>query len=104
MTLHPRTIDSAWPTFIRGKHDTEVFEAFRKVEVAVRTACGYDAKVTEVSLMRQTFYLTMALLPTGHRQRLSANRSVTSSPIPWALSGSPLVGCLKVNITSAVSI
>jgi uncharacterized protein (TIGR02391 family) len=74
--LHSRIIESAWPTFIRGKHDTAVFEAFKEVEVAVRTACGYDAKVIGVSLMRQAFHpenglLTDRSLPESERQSLS---------------------------------
>ena len=74
--LHPRIIESAWPTFIRGKHDTAVFEAFKEVEVAVRRACGYDAKVIGVSLMRQAFHtdngpLTDKSLPEAERQSLS---------------------------------
>jgi uncharacterized protein (TIGR02391 family) len=74
--LHPRIIESAWPTFIRGKHDTAVFEAFKDVEVAVRTACGYGAKVIGVSLMRQAFHpdngpLTDKSLPEAERQSLS---------------------------------
>ncbi len=74
--LHPRIIESAWPTFIRGKHDTAVFEAFKEVEVAVRTACGYDAKAIGVSLMRQAFHtdngpLTDKSLPEAERQSLS---------------------------------
>jgi uncharacterized protein (TIGR02391 family) len=74
--LHPRIIESAWPTFIRGKHDTAVFEAFKEVEVAVRAACGYNAKVIGVSLMRQAFHtdngpLTDKSLPEAERQSLS---------------------------------
>lgn len=74
--LHSRIIDSAWPTFIRGKHDTAVFEAFKEVEVAVRAACGYDAKVIGVPLMRQAFHtenglLTDKSLPEAERQSLS---------------------------------
>jgi uncharacterized protein (TIGR02391 family) len=74
--LHSRITESAWPTFIRGKHDTAVFEAFKEVEVAVRTACGYDAKIIGVSLMRQAFHpdnglLTDKSLPEAERQSLS---------------------------------
>ncbi len=74
--LHTRIIETAWPTFIRGKYDTAVFEAFKEVEVAVRTACGYDAKVIGVSLMRQAFHLdngplTDKSLPEAERQSLS---------------------------------
>jgi uncharacterized protein (TIGR02391 family) len=74
--LHSRIVESAWPTFIRGKHDTAVFEAFKEVEVAVRTACGYDAKAIGVPLMRQAFHvdngpLTDKSLPEAERQSLS---------------------------------
>jgi uncharacterized protein (TIGR02391 family) len=74
--LHSKIIESAWPTFIRGKHDTAVFEAFKQVEVAVRTACEYDAKVIGVPLMRQAFHtehgpLTDRSLPEAERQSLS---------------------------------
>ncbi len=74
--LHPKLIESGWPTFIRGKHDTAVFEAFKEVEVAVRTACRYDAKMIGVSLMRQAFHpengpLTDKSLPEAERQSLS---------------------------------
>lgn len=74
--LHPRIAETAWPTFIRGKHDTAVFEAFKEVEVAVRTACGYDAKMIGVPLMRQAFHidngpLTDKSLLEAERQSLS---------------------------------
>ena len=53
-----------------------MFEAFKKVEVAVRIACRYDAKVIGVSLMRQAFHpesgpLTDKSLPEAERQSLS---------------------------------
>jgi len=74
--LHPRIAESAWPTFVRGKYDTAVFEAFKEVEVAVRTAGRYDAKAIGVSLMRQAFHvengpLTDKSLPEAERQSLS---------------------------------
>jgi uncharacterized protein (TIGR02391 family) len=74
--LHPRIAELAWPTFIRGKYDTAVFEAFKEVEVAVRTACGYDAKIIGVPLMRKAFHqddgpLTDKSLPEAERQALS---------------------------------
>jgi uncharacterized protein (TIGR02391 family) len=74
--LHARIVETAWPTFIRCKYDTAVFEAFKEVEVALRTAGGYDAKVIGVSLMRQAFHLdhgplTDMSLPEAERQSLS---------------------------------
>jgi uncharacterized protein (TIGR02391 family) len=75
--LHRTIAEKAWPTFIRGKHDTAVFEAFKEVEVAVRSACGYDARVIGVDLMRKAFHpedgpLTDKTLPASEREALSA--------------------------------
>jgi hypothetical protein len=50
--LSPKLLHANHP----GKHDTAVFEAFKEAEVAVRKACGYDAKVIGVQLMRQAFH------------------------------------------------
>jgi uncharacterized protein (TIGR02391 family) len=74
--LHHRIAELAWSTFIRGKHDTAVFEAFKEVEVAIRTAYRYNAKVIGVPLMRQAFHvengpLTDKSLPEAERQSLS---------------------------------
>jgi hypothetical protein len=79
--LHPRIAQTAWPTFIRGKHDTAVFEAFKEVEVAVRTGCGYDAKVIGVALMRQAFHpengpLTDKSLPEARGRATITERSL----------------------------
>lgn len=53
-----------------------MFEAFKEVEVAVRTACPYDVKTIGVSLMRQAFNvdsgpLTDKSLPEAESQALS---------------------------------
>ena len=50
--LHPAIDREAWPSFIKGKFDTAVFEAFREIEIAVRDACGFDAHKIGVGLMR----------------------------------------------------
>lgn len=75
--LHARLIATAWPTFIRGEHDTAVFEAFKEVEVVVRAAGSFDAKVIGVPLMRLAFDpengpLTDKALPTAEREALSS--------------------------------
>ncbi|HLJ27644.1 MAG TPA: TIGR02391 family protein [Candidatus Angelobacter sp.] len=75
--LHERVADKAWSTFIRGKYDTAVFEAFKEVEIAVRSACGYDARIIGVDLMRNAFHhekgsLTDKSLPTSEREALSS--------------------------------
>jgi uncharacterized protein (TIGR02391 family) len=75
--LHKKIAETAWPTFIRGKHDTAVFEAFKQVEVAVRAAGKYDSRVIGVDLMRQAFNpetgpLTDKTLPVAEREALSS--------------------------------
>jgi uncharacterized protein (TIGR02391 family) len=75
--LHPLIAEKAWPTFIRGKYDTAVFEAFKEVEVAVRAAGKYEARMVGVDLMRAAFHpergpLTDKTLPTAEREALMA--------------------------------
>jgi uncharacterized protein (TIGR02391 family) len=75
--LHPKIAEKAWPTFIRGKHDTAVFEAFKEVEIAVREAGRFDAKVLGTDLMRKAFHpedgpLSDKELPISEREALSA--------------------------------
>lgn len=53
--LHHRIADKAWPTYLRGDFDTAVFQSFKEVEVAVRDAAGFGAKVIGVQLMRDAF-------------------------------------------------
>ena len=73
--LHPIISEKAWPTFIRGKYDTAVFEAFKEVEIAVRTAGKYDARVVGIDLMRKAFHpdngpLSDMSLPMAEREAL----------------------------------
>jgi uncharacterized protein (TIGR02391 family) len=75
--LHEKIAEVAWPTFIRGKHDTAVFEAFKEVEIAVRSAGEYEARMIGVDLMRNAFHpengpLTDKTLPIAEREALSA--------------------------------
>ena len=53
--LHPSFISRIWPSFLRGDHDTAVFQAFRDVEVAVRNAGSFSGELVGVNLMRQAF-------------------------------------------------
>jgi uncharacterized protein (TIGR02391 family) len=75
--LHKVIAKKAWPTFIRANFDTAVFEAFKEVEVAVRTACKYEARSVGVDLMRTAFHpergpLTDTTLPIAEREALMA--------------------------------
>ena len=73
--LHPLIADKCWVPFIRGDHDTAVFQAFKEVEVAVRSAGGYADTDIGVTLMRKAFHpdegpLSDQSLPEAERQSL----------------------------------
>ena len=66
--LHPTIAQSVWSTFLRGKYDTAVFEAFREVEVAVRKAAGYGDDALGVPMMRNAFKVPGGPLTDPSRQ------------------------------------
>lgn len=53
--LHPRLPDAAWNAFIVGDYDTAVFDAFKSVEVAVRTKDGFTATDFGAPVMKRAF-------------------------------------------------
>jgi uncharacterized protein (TIGR02391 family) len=53
--LHAHIAEKIWPLFIRGEYDTAVFQAFKEVEVAVRTAGRFATTDLGVKLMRNAF-------------------------------------------------
>jgi uncharacterized protein (TIGR02391 family) len=53
--LHPLIIEKVYAAFLRGDYDTAVFQAFREVEIAVRTAGKYAAGEIGEKLMRLAF-------------------------------------------------
>lgn len=53
--LHPSIREAAWSAVLRGAYDSAVFEAFREVEVAVRTAARFGADKIGVDLMNEAF-------------------------------------------------
>ncbi|MBI5426835.1 MAG: TIGR02391 family protein [Nitrospinae bacterium] len=74
--LHPIIAEKAWSNFLKGDHDTAVFQAFKEVEVAVRKAGKYDSRKIGTDLMRAAFHkdsgpLTDKSLPDAERQSLS---------------------------------
>jgi uncharacterized protein (TIGR02391 family) len=76
LLLHPRIRDKIWGTFLRGDHDTAVFQSFKEVEVAVRDSCTYEATDLGVPMMRRAFApdigpLTDKSAPKGEQQALS---------------------------------
>lgn len=74
--LHPTVAEKAWPTFMRGDYETAVFQAFKEVEVSVRTSCKFEATLIGTELMRRAFDskagpLTDPALPTAEREALA---------------------------------
>ena len=53
--LDPILTRKVKPAFIRGDYDTAVFQAFKEVEVRVRTKAGYTSHNIGVQLMRDAF-------------------------------------------------
>jgi len=53
--LHSRLAEKARPMFMRGDYDVAVFQAFKEVEVAVRTACKFDNDLVGTKLMRKAY-------------------------------------------------
>ena len=53
--LHPVIASRVQAAFIRGEYDVAVFQAFREVEVAVRSAGNYGAEAIGVPMMRDAF-------------------------------------------------
>ncbi len=47
--------EKGWPAFIRGEYETAVFQAFKQIEVAVRSAGGYAATDLGTVLVRKAF-------------------------------------------------
>lgn len=75
-SLHPVIAQKVWATFLRGDYDTAVFQAFKEVEVAVRTAGGFAAEDVGTALMRKAFDptrgpLTDTSLPLSERESLA---------------------------------
>jgi uncharacterized protein (TIGR02391 family) len=78
--LHPLIASRVYPAFLRGEYDTAIFQAFREVEVAVRTAGAFSASDCGVELMRAAFRvsknsappgpLTDAMLPPGEQEAM----------------------------------
>jgi uncharacterized protein (TIGR02391 family) len=53
--LHPLISQKVWAPYLRGDYDTAVFQAFKEVEIRVRTVGGYAPEDIGVPLMRKAF-------------------------------------------------
>ena len=74
--LHPQLIPKVWGAFSRGEYDTAVFEAFKEVEIAVRTAANMKELDYGTDLVRWAFNANNGPLsdsgrPKPERQALS---------------------------------
>lgn len=74
--LHPFIVRECMTNFRLGKYDTAVFEAFKTLEVEIRSAGGFSAGDIGVSLVRKAFNvndgpLTDPSTEAGERQSLS---------------------------------
>jgi uncharacterized protein (TIGR02391 family) len=75
--LQPRLVEKVRHLFLRGDHDTAVFQAFKEVEVSVRALGDYPDDLVGVALMREAFHpdrgkLTDKTDVTAEREALAA--------------------------------
>ncbi|RKU32661.1 TIGR02391 family protein [Candidatus Poribacteria bacterium] len=73
--LHPTIAEDIWLLFSRGRYDAAVLQAFKAVEVAVRSASGYT-EYYGTDLMRKAFHhergpLTDTSQPEAEKQATS---------------------------------
>jgi uncharacterized protein (TIGR02391 family) len=73
--LHPALLQNARPLFLQGRFDTAVFEAFKELEVTVRTAGKFCPERIGTALMSAAFNpdkgpLTDPTLERGERHAL----------------------------------
>jgi uncharacterized protein (TIGR02391 family) len=61
-SLHPVIAEKVWANFIRGEYETAVFQAFKEVEVAVRTAGRFALTEIGTILMGKAFKAHMGPL------------------------------------------
>jgi uncharacterized protein (TIGR02391 family) len=61
-TLHPSLVEKVRPLFLRGDYELAVFQSFKEIEVAVRTAASLPAELVGVDLMRAAFHSTTGRL------------------------------------------
>jgi uncharacterized protein (TIGR02391 family) len=53
--LHPLMSAKVYPAFLRGEYDTAVFQAYREIEVAVRSVGKFSDDLVGTTLMREAF-------------------------------------------------
>lgn len=73
--LHPTVLKCCWSAFMRGEYDTAVFQAFRELEVFIRSAGEFSADDIGVPLAQKAFSekggpLADMAAPSGERVAL----------------------------------
>jgi len=82
-TLHPSLVQQVRPMFLRGDYDVAVVQAFKAVEVAVRTPASLPADMVGVELMRTAFHQTTG--PLTNMTVIEAERQALSHPFAGAI-------------------
>jgi uncharacterized protein (TIGR02391 family) len=60
--LQPVLLEKVRPMFLRGDYDLATFEAFKQVEISVRSAASLPADLVGIELMRNAFHPTNGAL------------------------------------------
>jgi uncharacterized protein (TIGR02391 family) len=81
--LHGSIAGSVWGAFVRGAYETAVFEAFKQVEVAVRTAGGFPNDKYGTTLMRMAFATNTG--PLSDKSALPAEQEALASLFAGAI-------------------
>jgi Protein of unknown function (Hypoth_ymh) len=79
----------------RGEYDTAVFQAFREVEVAVRSAGKFPAEQFGKELMRKAFKPADAKNPTIAPGPLAARRCRSLNSKAWRISSAAPLVCIR---------
>ena len=81
--LQPFLAQKVRPLFLRGDCDTAVFQAFKEVEMSVRTIGGYPDDLVGVALMREAFHSERGKLTD--KNAVPAERDALSSLFAGAM-------------------
>jgi uncharacterized protein (TIGR02391 family) len=84
--IHPSLLEHVYATFLRGNYDTAVFEAFKEVEIAVRSAGHLPPELIGTDLMRKAFNPSGGPLssPGAHPSEEQALSDLFAGAIGWA--------------------
>lgn len=81
--LHPAIVNACWSSFLRGEYDTAVFQAFKELEVAVRSAGGFKAEDYGVDLARKAFHENTG--PLSDQSKPASERAALANLMAGAL-------------------